>query len=622
MLLLVCYNAAFAQTPTPDNTFRRVYWLHDINEENVNSTASNPQSDFWKNYSGVTRVTRPTTCPTPEQGFFLQTYKMDARPLSYYSDKPSPLGPYSVEDASGTPILRNIAKNSSTAPLVSEGLKNRMASEPYGAQPRPFVIAQGAGSLLASDIHRRFAGDQLIGGIISIGGAHQGIPLIASVDNGAMDRFDKTMRKAFDGGFDKFIEKRDSKTFSTIVSVAFSLLLPLGGLGTGPLPPGLDPATSYIWDLATLTVNKVIDKLGDKFVEKTILFLAGLQIAEDNKGRNQFVNYFGNVETVNLFRDPKAFNQYVKFAYGPKERPLLQDLRPNTTFSATNFEVSTTATIPTVSINGTLNTDPREPSYQPVSYFQVSQTAKWQNQTRNQCIDINTRPRQFEAQERLGQNARNSYMTAFRFLANEHKNEYINHATLMEGIKLGASTVGGGIKGGLVGAAAGFVVGGIFGTVGMIQAHESAREIESAFLAGEQWCAPNGAGDLGWLSLIGAYKEVIGTELRPVLPSGSSQLTDLETDADGNIRLVEVEVKRLVRVPNDGILSTDTQLSPQEQAWNGRSSTTGLNLEANKVDHFSQANHPTVRRQIERTLDSETTSSTQIRTAFRTERKG
>ena len=83
-----------------------------------------------------------------------------------------------------------------------------------------------------------------------------------------------------------------------------------------------------------------------------------------------------------------------------------------------------------------------------------------------------------------------------------------------------------------------------------------------------------------------------------------------------NIRLVEVEVKRLVRVPNDGILSTDTQLSPQEQSWNGRSSTTGLNLEANKVDHFSQANHPTIRRQIEATIRGTTSNLRNVQDAF------
>ena len=158
----------------------------------------------------------------------------------------------------------------------------------------------------------------------------------------------------------------------------------------------------------------------------------------------------------------------------------------------------------------------------------------------------------------------------------------------------------------------------IFGTVGMIMAHESAREIQDAFLAGEQWCAPNGVGDWGWLNLIGALKEVTVTELRPVLPPGSSQLTDFETDIDGNIRMVEVEVKRFVRVPNDGIVSTDTQESPQEKGWSGGSTTSGLNLEANKVDHFSEANHPRVRERLEATMRGRTTTSNlQVINAFR-----
>lgn len=52
-----------------------------------------------------------------------------------------------------------------------------------------------------------------------------------------------------------------------------------------------------------------------------------------------------------------------------------------------------------------------------------------------------------------------------------------------------------------------------------------------------------------------------------------------------------------------GIVSTDTQESPQERNWRcsnlpDANTPSGLNLEAHKVNHFSQANHPSVRRQL------------------------
>ncbi len=56
-----------------------------------------------------------------------------------------------------------------------------------------------------------------------------------------------------------------------------------------------------------------------------------------------------------------------------------------------------------------------------------------------------------------------------------------------------------------------------------------------------------------------------------------------------------------------GIVCTDTQESPQERGWLRGNTVSGLNLEANKVDHFSEANHPRVRERLEATMRGQTT---------------
>lgn len=73
-----------------------------------------------------------------------------------------------------------------------------------------------------------------------------------------------------------------------------------------------------------------------------------------------------------------------------------------------------------------------------------------------------------------------------------------------------------------------------------------------------------------------------------------------------------------VVLPNDGIIGGATQESPLERDWTGGNSVSGLNLEANKVDHFSQANHPRIRERIEATIrGTSAPSNRQIQDAFK-----
>jgi hypothetical protein len=132
---------------------------------------------------------------------------------------------------------------------------------------------------------------------------------------------------------------------------------------------------------------------------------------------------------------------------------------------------------------------------------------------------------------------------------------------------------------------------------------------------GEKWCKYSA--DDEWRVAIGAYKDTIVAVTRPTYPNGR-----FTTDENGNgVALEPVMVTEPVTypmpLPNDGIVGSPTQESPQERGWRGGSTTSGLNLEANKVDHFSQANHPRVRERIEATIrGTSAPNNRQIQDAF------
>jgi hypothetical protein len=85
---------------------------------------------------------------------------------------------------------------------------------------------------------------------------------------------------------------------------------------------------------------------------------------------------------------------------------------------------------------------------------------------------------------------------------------------------------------------------------------------------------------------------------------------------------VDVQITYPIYLPHDGIVGANTQESPQEPNWRSGSTTSGLNLEANKVDHFSQANHPVIRERIQGTIEARTSQTNpRIRTAFFVEKQ-
>lgn len=104
---------------------------------------------------------------------------------------------------------------------------------------------------------------------------------------------------------------------------------------------------------------------------------------------------------------------------------------------------------------------------------------------------------------------------------------------------------------------------------------------------------------------------------RPTYPNGRF-IVDANGNGSANQMVLEtVAVPWTIILPNDGIVPSTTQESPQERNWRSGSSVSGLNLEANKVDHFSQANHPTIKRQIEATITGRSSNLRTVIDAFK-----
>ena len=269
--------------------------------------------------------------------------------------------------------------------------------------------------------------------------------------------------------------------------------------------------------------------------------------------------------------------------------------------------------IPVVSINGRL---------EKASYFQVMQTARWKAHTKNRCLDLKVVqmlpvtsnapnilfPRTVDItkdQENLGALSQEAYSYAFQQQGEQFKTSYIAASALMESVKLVQSIATGQLIGG--------IIGGVFGIIGMVQAVESGDEIKASFEKGSKW-VKNEADD-NWTFVIGATKDTTVTASRIAWPNPAiKELPD--PLPNGDYPTVTFQITYPIRLPNDGIVGANTQESPQERNWRSGSTTSGLNLEANKVDHFSQANHPTVRRQIEATITGISSNLSRVRDAF------
>lgn len=225
VLCVLCTLPITAQTP-PDKNYRRVFWIHDINEDDLSSELNAPKSAFWRNYAGETRINAGINpCPDVGTGHFIvpNSYKMNASLLNYYTDRPIPAGKYAVT-TNGSSLTRQKQGNSQSATMTANTLHNTIKDVPIGEQPLPFVIAHGTGVALATNIHRRFATENLFGGIISVGAAHNGLPLISSISNGKLEGFEKGMYKAFNAGYEKYAEKVEAKIFSTAVSLGLGFI--------------------------------------------------------------------------------------------------------------------------------------------------------------------------------------------------------------------------------------------------------------------------------------------------------------------------------------------------------------------------------------------------------------
>jgi hypothetical protein len=95
------------------------------------------------------------------------------------------------------------------------------------------------------------------------------------------------------------------------------------------------------------------------------------------------------------------------------------------------------------------------------------------------------------------------------------------------------------------------LVGGIFGTIGMVQAVETGDEIKASFEKGSKWV--KNEADSHWSSIIGATKDTTITASRIAWPNPA--IKDLPDPLpSGDYPRVDVQITFPIRLPNDGIV--------------------------------------------------------------------
>ncbi len=498
VVFVFCALAMNTQALLAQTTPRRVYWLHDINEDNIDASLTTPKSSFWLNYAGTSR-TAEEECATQGEGYFRSTYPgMNPKILSYYTDRPIPKGNYSIFLSNGTSLIRTKINDSESATATRMKIQASMdAADPEIS--KPFIIAQGAGAALAMDINRNDGSNGLIGGIISVGGANQGIPLINGVSTGKLSDFDKYMKKTFLAGHEKYASKVEAKIFTTVIGLGF------GFIGAG--------------ETVSATIAESIKEILKKLFEKALVKLSGFALGEFAKAgitfegalERNFKDLYPELDDILPPNDPKIFNAYIKSAYSKSNRPLLGDLEPISPWMQNNQ--TNVPTIPVVSING---------RNEKASYFQVMQTARWKVHTKNRCLDLKVEqmvPLVTNAptpilvkrtvditkdHENLGADSQEAYNEAFLQQAAAFKSSYIAVSAICESAKF-IQTVALGSKDPIVTPIISAVVGLSFGIVGMIQADQTGDEIKASFEKGAKWV--KNESDPEWARVIGATKD-------------------------------------------------------------------------------------------------------------------
>ena len=85
-------------------------------------------------------------------------------------------------------------------------------------------------------------------------------------------------------------------------------------------------------------------------------------------------------------------------------------------------------------------------------------------------------------------------------------------------------------------------------------------------------------------------------------PCGTTLLDN--PDCLDPLQEVTVTRTRVITLPNDALVPVYSQANPREAAWKpGQPQPSQLNLEVRGANHFSQANHPSVKAQLNDVFD-------------------
>ena len=593
--LLSVSNILFAQADenTPNRT---VYWVHDVNEdipEPMTSFTPNAQSYFWRRYAGAAY---PLDCPRmdatkPNNGsYFLTTRYMDPRLVNFYSDPyiPPPVliaGNRLRNSFYHTPgLARTTAGNSKTVLQLADSVLSSSAMPEVGNLEIPLPIAVGHGmgyNLLRSVEQRNALNPQTtprFGAVIGIGAANRGMPIINSIDNGKLNAFDAQMRDALNGGYTKLADAVNDKITSFIIGLFFKGLTEF--------------ITGEVTAEMTRTVIEAIKKAAQTAFKRDIfigsIFNFGLDfIPTDEEFSPQsvmlkdFHNYIG--KTFTLKNDANI------------PRPLITDLRPSSEFLNQQGQNTNTPPLPSISLNGTVSKYP---------YLEAALYSMPANHTQYKCVVDNPDDK-----------------VAEKFL-NDAVAEY-------ERMSVAGPLIYGGVVAAITAAKIAIALaspipdgwGLLSAGAGVITSIPKYGEISAKFTKGAKWLKQES--DFQWLNMIGATatEEYQVTVLQD--PCGTSMIDN--PDCLDPLQEVTVTRTRVITLPNDALVPVYSQANPREPNWKPSSTTgsndTELNLQIRNANHFSQANHPNVKSQLNVVFDGRFTNNAQLKQAFEVGRK-
>jgi hypothetical protein len=572
---------------------RTVYWLHDVNEDipPINTSyRPDAQSTYWKGYAGEGQppmMCAPVDAATLTNSYFRATRQMEPKIINYFSDPfvpqsfnvlaPPPVGQPVRPSFYHTPgLTRPTTGGSKNFTQLADSISNVIQlppGTPTTPDKLPIALGHGAGTNLIRSIEQfdRTNNKTSFGAVIGIGSMNDGLDIIKSIENGKITSFDVKMRDAMNGGYTKLIDASSDKILGLFIGLLFKGLTEeiAKGIG-GDLPR---ETARQAQKLFTKGMKGIIGTTG------AVGFgLDFIPFDEQPSGAGTLLTDF-HAYTAGMYNSKAANNA---------SRPLTSDLKTKSPFIEQQKMYTSSSALPSITLNGTV----KKP------YFEAALHAMPMNHTQYKCVD--------DFKDKSAEELQTQFTAEYARMKTEGPLIYGGVVAAVTAIKV-AISIATKDPWGIASAA-----------YGVVSSMPKYFEISEKFGKGEKWLKQEA--DFGWSEVIGAYRdeEYQVTVLRD--PCGTTLISN--PDCDSPLEEVTVTRTRRIITPSDGIVRVESQRNPREANWTpaataNANTDTELNLEVKGANHFSQANHPQVRRQLNRVFNGDFTTNTQLQQAFR-----